>query len=141
MLIGCGIDIEEINRFSKYFANKDDSEAFFNFVYSEEELKNYRKYSAEICLPLSFTCKEAFFKALGISWNNSPIDWKDIQLHFNGPVDTNKPVIKTFGYAKKILNQKKVNKIDFDFTINENYSYFEIILLNTIETNERPSLR
>ena len=51
---------------------------------------------------LSFSCKEAFFKALGVSWTNSNIFWKDIELLFDGP-EIEDYSVELSEYAKETL--------------------------------------
>jgi phosphopantetheinyl transferase (holo-ACP synthase) len=76
---------------------------------------------------LSFSCKEAFFKALGMSWTNSNISWKDIELLFNGPGFENYRV-ELGNYAKEILekNCARIQEAYFDY--NEKFVRFAVIL-------------
>ena len=81
-VIGCGIDIEELNRFTKHISDSKNIRSFANLVFSETEIETNLQLSPEYTFPLGFSCKEAFFKALGVSWTNSKISWKDIELLF-----------------------------------------------------------
>ena len=81
-VFGCGIDLEELSRFDKYIRNNDYS--LMEDICTERELMNVAG-DKRARLALSFSCKEAFFKALGVSWTNSNISWKDIELLFSGP--------------------------------------------------------
>lgn len=89
MIFGVGIDIEDHNRFYKYLEQKNESESLLPVytqsllpVYTQKELYNYVQFNNHLCFAISFCCKEAFFKAFGTSWNNSAIEWHNIELFF-----------------------------------------------------------
>lgn len=129
MINGCGIDTEEFIRFNKHLKNFKGSH-FARFVLSDAEIDNFLKYSPEQCFPIAFCCKEAFFKALGSGWMNSPIDWKDIEIFF-----TDAPEHKTFrielgGHALLLSKQLKISEIRSNYEIFDDHVTFEVILHN-----------
>jgi phosphopantetheine--protein transferase-like protein len=126
---GCGLDIEEVKRFNK-FIKKNDCSLMGN-ICSRRELDNFHgKYiDKRIRLALSFSFKEAFYKALGKIWVNSDICWKDIEILFKSPDFSDYRIIlrKT---AEDILFNNNINLAEVYFTYNKEYVVFQIILLN-----------
>lgn len=127
-VFGCGIDIEELARFDKYIENTDYS--LMEDICTRREFNNLCGYGGDrrVRFALSFSCKEAFFKALGISWTNSNIFWKDIELLFNSP-GFDKYSVQLSAYAKEILvkNNAKVEETALDY--NDEFVMFQVILL------------
>ena len=100
-------------------------------ICTERELMNVDG-DKRVRFALSFSCKEAFFKALGVSWTNSIISWKDIELLFSGPgFDSYK--VHLHGYAKELLlkNKAGIGEISFDF--NDEFVLFQVVLLKQEE--------
>lgn len=128
MIVGCGIDTEEIFRFSKYFTDFSDS-SFINTILTKKEVKNYELHVPSRCLPLSFCCKEAVFKALGESWSTCPIAWKDIEILFSDDSYNNYEIC-LHGYALRLYNQLKATRIISYHSQNKEYVSFEIIILS-----------
>ncbi len=125
----CGIDIEEIARFDAFIKQSDSS--LLRDIWTECEVKNLCG-DEKVRLALSFSCKEAFFKAFGVSWTNSVISWKDIELLFNGPgFDSYK--VHLHGYAKELLLRNKVGIGEISFDVNDEYVMFEVVLLKQDE--------
>jgi len=124
-VFGCGIDIEELSRFDKYIDNIDFS--FMENFCTERELHNV---FGDKCVryALSFSCKEAFFKALGVSWTNSDISWKDIELLFSGP-DFYQYKVNVHAYAKEFLrkNNAVIGETFLDY--NEELVTFQVVIL------------
>lgn len=126
MLVGCGVDIEEHVRFQKYF-ERHNQDTFFKLVYTQREIV-VNQQNPQHFYPLGFTCKEAVFKALGISWTNSPIDWKQVELLFNTDNSKQKPELVIGGYAAHILNERNISTIEFDYQSNKQFALFEVYL-------------
>ena len=124
-VLGCGIDIEELSRFDKYIDNIDVS--FMENFCTERELQNVYG-DKRVRYALSFSCKEAFFKALGVSWTNSDISWKDIELLFSGP-DFYYYKAKMHAYAKELLrkNNARIGEMSLDY--NEEFVTFQVVIL------------
>ena len=100
-LLCCGIDIEDKKRFVKY----NNNFPLKNEIFTGREIINYTKSGNSNMFPISFCCKEAFFKALGQSWTNSDILWKDIELFFFNNLENYK--IKISGKSQTKLKQLK----------------------------------
>ena len=124
-VFGCGIDLEELSRFDKYIRNNDYS--LMEDICTERELINVDG-DKRVRFALSFSCKEAFFKALGVSWTNSIISWKDIELLFSGP-GLHSYKVHLHGCAEELLlrNKTGIGEISFDF--NDEFVLFQVVLL------------
>ena len=128
-IFGCGVDIEELSRFGKH--TEQNEYCLMKDVCTQREIDNLGS-DERLRLALSFSCKEAFFKALGVSWTNSPISWKDIELLFSGPgLDIYK--VHLHGYAKELLlrNQASIGETFFD--VNDEFAMFQVVLLKQEE--------
>lgn len=128
MVFGCGVDIEEIDRFTKHINQKKDPPSFIYEVFSDREISINNAYRKELRFPIGFTCKESVFKAFGISWTNSPISWKDIELIFKGDGLTDYE-IRLGGYAGEIFEKKKITRIDSYLEYNNTYVMFQVIII------------
>lgn len=128
-VFGCGIDIEDLSRFDTYIEHNDFS--FLKNYCTERELHNVYG-DKRVRFALSFSCKEAFFKALGVSWTNSDITWKDIELLFTGP-DLHSYTVHLHEYAKELLikNSLKVGETSLDY--NEEFVTFQVVLLKNYD--------
>jgi phosphopantetheine--protein transferase-like protein len=128
MIYGCGVDIEEINRFTKHLNVHEPPPSFIADVFTEKEISLNNTSRKEIKFSLGFSCKEAMFKAFGKSWTNSPISWKDIQLIFRGeePEDYR---IELSGYAKELYIQQELQRIDSHAEYNETFVMFQVVLI------------
>ncbi len=87
MLYGCGIDIEETDRFLKIFEDPLLYSAFVKDVFNESEVLSFDRINIPLYTTAAFSIKEAFFKSVGKSWTNSGLYWKDICVIFRGDVD------------------------------------------------------
>jgi len=126
---GCGLDIEEVNRFDKYVDANDYS--LMSNICSQRELDNFQDECIDkrVRLALSFTCKEAFYKALGRIWVTSDISFKDIEIIFNDKYLSDYSVTLSDNAEKILLiNNVKLGEILFNY--NEEYVVFQIILLS-----------
>jgi len=129
MISGCGVDVEEFNRFTKHLHNFSVS-PFVNLVLTKEEIENFLLYSPDICLPIAFCFKEAMFKALGESWTEYPVDWKDIQIFFSDYPQHKKYEIKLSGFANQIYSNLKLSHIHCNYSLFDDFIVFEVILYN-----------
>jgi phosphopantetheine--protein transferase-like protein len=129
-VLGCGIDIEELIRFDSKIPTGHNLPGFTQLVYSPTEIESYLKINSEFTFPLSFSCKEAFFKALGVSWTNSYITWKDIELLFNDENNLNDYSIRLSGYAEELFVEKKCRTYESEFELADNYIVFQVVLLS-----------
>ncbi len=128
MLFGVGIDIENHHRFLKY-KNSDSEPDYLLSVFSQKELDNYAKYNSHFCFAISFSCKEAFFKAFGASWNNSKMQWTNIELFFTDIPENKKTSVEFSSFAKELIaTHNIITPPFFDYTITESSIIFESIL-------------
>lgn len=125
---GCGLDIEEVNRFDKYSDVNDYS--LMSNICSKRELDNFQNeyIDKRVRLALSFTCKEAFYKALGRIWATCDISWKDIEILFNDKYFNDYSVILSEN-AKNIFLKNNIKLGEIWFNYNDAYVVFQIILL------------
>ncbi len=128
-VIGCGIDVEELSRFDRHTGGNDD--ALLSDICTEREISNICG-DERVCAALRFSCKEAFFKALGRSWTNSSIGWKEIELLFIGPGLENFRV-EVHGYAGELLSEKNARIGETSFDFNDEVVIFTVILLQDRE--------
>jgi len=127
--IGCGIDIEEFNRFGKHISFRDGVPAFLAMVFTEAEISRNRDHSPELTFPLGFSCKEAVFKAFGRSWTNSAISWKDIEVIFKGNGDIPDYEIRLGGVALEMFNGMGCRRLESSYEMGKKFIIFEVILV------------
>ncbi len=77
-ILGIGIDIEDINRFTKIKLSKNNK--FLNKIFTYSEIEYcFSKKNVASRLATKYTGKEAVVKALG-SMNISNVDYKEIEI-------------------------------------------------------------
>lgn len=128
MIYGCGVDIEEIDRFTRHLDRYEPPPSFIADVFTRKEISLNNTLLKEIRFSLGFSCKEAMFKAFGRSWTNSPISWKDIELIFHGDKPENYE-IELSGYAKELFIQQKIQRIDPHAEYSEIFVMFQVVLI------------
>ena len=79
-------------------------------------------------LALSFSCKEAFLKALGVSWTNSNVSWKDIELLFEGS-GFNRGKVNLLGYARDLLTRNRADIGEISYDVTDEFVLFQVVLL------------
>jgi phosphopantetheine--protein transferase-like protein len=129
-ILGCGIDIEELARFERLIPSPDEVPGFSRLVFTEKEMETNRRIRPDLTFPLAFSCKEAFFKAFGVSWTNSSISWKDIELIFNDEDDLEDYSINLGGYAEDLFHKMKCSTFDTNLKIADQYVIFEVLLFS-----------
>jgi phosphopantetheine--protein transferase-like protein len=128
MVYGIGIDIETHNRFQKYLNADGKPDDFLVSVFSENELNNYRNYPGHLCYALSFSCKEAFYKALGRDWGDACM-WLDIELLFDDAPGLKKARVEFGGRAKDIALSEGISlPPEFDYSMDEHQVIFKALL-------------
>lgn len=127
MIFGVGIDIEDHTRFEKYHNNEKNIRDL-SFLFSENEYVNYKLFDSHLCFAISFSCKEAFFKAM----NNEclpEINFTDIELIFNENPRNNNAEVFFKGEALKVIERNNIiNPPFFEYKIFDNIIVFETIL-------------
>lgn len=120
MIFGCGIDIEETNRFNKHYFDKGILSNLVYDIFTSKEIENFSVFGKEAFLK-GFSFKEAFYKAL----NSTEIDFKDIEIIFANDSDFE---IFTSKKIKAVFIKEKIIDILADFQINEKYVIFKVLL-------------
>ncbi len=78
MLVGIGIDLEQVGRFQRMLRR---SPALLGQVFSLDEQRVFNAQPDPVAhFAAAFAVKEACFKALGRSWLESSLFWTDIEL-------------------------------------------------------------
>jgi phosphopantetheine--protein transferase-like protein len=129
-VLGCGIDIEEFDRFRKYFPLEDEVPDLFRMVFTEEEISCNSEISPHLTFLVAFSCKEAVFKAFGRSWTNSGLDWKEIEIIFNNECDLKDHDIRLGGYAKELFDEMGCTAIQTHVEFNEEFVVSEVLFLS-----------
>ena len=109
MILGLGIDIDEVSRLEKWLNDKKLLERFFN----KEELEYVlsKRDGAAPSLAVRFAAKEAFGKALGTGL--AGIELKDIAVVND---KTGRPFLELFGTALQALKEKGGASIHLSLT-------------------------
>lgn len=107
MIIGVGLDIEEVSRFE---AIRDRRPGLIGGVFTPRERAIHdarpnpaRGYTA------GFAIKEAAFKALGQGWLESSLFWTDIELL--DPLDQANPRVELSGPALKRCRELGIDRV------------------------------
>jgi phosphopantetheine--protein transferase-like protein len=129
-VVGCGLDIEELDRFKDKLPGKSGSSRFAQLVYTPSEINNNLKIQPGITFPLGFCCKEAVFKSFGVSWINSKISWKDIELLFHNEWNLLNYSVRLSGFAEELYKERKCCRIESSIEYTDTYVMFQVILLS-----------
>jgi len=108
-----GIDIIEIARIQKAIDRR--GEAFLHRVYTDSEVKLYRKSPAS--LAVRFACKEAVMKLLGTGRRG--VSWREIETlsHPSG-----KPLLNLYGRAQNEANRLGMKEIAISLSHSKEYA-------------------
>jgi phosphopantetheine--protein transferase-like protein len=129
-VLGCGIDIEELDRFSQHVSFRDGVPGFLAMVFTEEEISRNREVQPQLTFPLAFSCKEALFKAFGKSWTNSPLSWKDIEVIFKDGDGKLEYQIRLNGYASQLFKEMGCVRMESSFEFDDEIVVFEVLFLS-----------
>ena len=124
--VACGVDIEELARFDRHARSADSQ--LLRDICTEREIRNLRP-DRRLHLALAFSCKEATFKALGATWTNSDVSWRDIELLFSG-LGFDEYRIELSGRAKEIFDECGANHVAVSLAHNDEYVLVEVLLLS-----------
>ena len=122
MILGCGIDIEEIERFNKHYYDKGKLSGLIYDIFTSREIENFTVFGTKAFLK-GFCFKEAFYKAL----NNLDVDFKDIEICFAN--ENNFEIFKS-KKINDIFKKLKITDTIADFQITERYVVFKVLLKN-----------
>src|SRR5580765_3924807 len=122
MIIGMGIDVEEVQRVQG--AMERQGERFLKRIFTEneraycEQFKNkYERYAGR------FAVKEAAMKALGTGWTHG-IRWVDIEVVREAG---GKPTLELHGEAKKIAGKLGVKHMAVTITHTASQALAQVI--------------
>lgn len=125
MIFGCGIDIEEPERFNKhYFAEGKLSDLIYD-IFSTREIENFSVFGKEAFLK-GFSFKESFYKAI----HDENVGFKDIEIFFN---KDGRVHIKSSALLTDLLKNLKINEIKTEFQETEKYVISKVILIQINE--------
>lgn len=125
----CGIDIEEISRFKKFVTFPDRVEPFITSVFTSEEIKTSLAFGALLPFAFGFSCKESVFKAFGISWTNSSIKWKEVELLFHEPGNITRYELRLHGYAQQLFKERGYNRYETFAEHTDDFVVFRFLLI------------
>ena len=121
MIFGCGIDIEEVDRFDKHYFEKGRLSNLVYDLFTSKEIENFSVFGKEAFLK-GFCFKEAFYKAL----NNSEVDFMDIEIIFDRQNDFE---IYTSKKIDSIFSDLKISDIKADVKLTNDYAVFKVLLI------------
>jgi phosphopantetheine--protein transferase-like protein len=128
-IVCCGIDIEEISRFRKFISFPDRVEPFITSVFTLDEINRSLAFGSLLPFAIGFSCKEAVFKAFGISWTNSSIKWQEVELLYNGNTDVTQFQLRLSGYARQLFEERGYNFYETYAGFTDEFVIFKFILL------------
>jgi holo-[acyl-carrier protein] synthase len=122
MIIGLGIDMEEVERLQR--AIERQGERFLRRIYTEKERAyceqfkdKYERYAGR------FAVKEAAMKALGTGWSRG-VRWADIEVvRFRG----GRPTLELKGEARRIADRLGVKHIAISITHTAKQAWAQVI--------------
>ena len=121
MVFGCGIDIEEIERFNKHYFDKGRLSDLVYDIFTTKEIENFSVFGKEAFLK-GFCFKEAFYKAI----DNTDIGFKDIEIIFKK--DTEFDILKS-KVVNTIFEKENVSDIKVDFETDVKYVICKVLLI------------
>jgi holo-[acyl-carrier protein] synthase len=123
MVIGVGIDIQEIARLQQAMGRTGD--AFLRRTFTPGELAYCRRQKkTDQHLTGRFCAKEAFFKALGTGWAKG-LAWTEVEVvrRVSG-----QPQLRLLGRAKDLAAKAKVRKVWLSLSHSRDYAAATVIL-------------
>lgn len=127
LIIGCGIDLVEVNRIEKIIKRWQDSFISRIFTsweknYCEKRNNKYQSYAGK------FAAKEALLKALALGLRG--VNWKEIEVKNDG---LGQPIIKISRKLKKIALKKGVHKYFITISHTNDYAIAQVILESQLD--------
>ncbi len=122
MIIGCGIDIVNTERFAAWIENP----ALMNRFFHPDELKDVpvlHKGKAMQSLAVRFAAKEAFGKALGTGL--SGFNLADVCVTKD---KTGKPFLRCYGRAESLLKKRGIDFVHLSLSHEKCYAVAQVIL-------------
>ncbi|HKL09690.1 MAG TPA: 4'-phosphopantetheinyl transferase superfamily protein [Bacteroidales bacterium] len=120
MIFGCGIDIEESERFNKHYFDTGKLSDLVYDLFTSKEIENFSLFGKKAFLK-GFCFKESLYKAFNIDLYG----WKDVEIIFASEQEFE------ILFSKKLealLLEKKIKDIIADFSETTDYVLFKVIL-------------
>jgi len=128
VVLGCGIDIEEHKRFLKFFKSTEPAHYFLS-IFTQGEINNYSIFNTPLCYAVSFSCKEAFYKAFSSAFDNVRIDWREVELMFHDEPGMGRAEVHFNGAVLELsLKNNLILPPDFSYSISDSLVIFETVL-------------
>ncbi len=121
MIIGIGVDIVKVSRFTRWLGNKKLTARFFHE--NELDILSRGSESALQSLAVRFAAKEAFGKALGCGLRG--LQLRDICVV---PDIQGRPRLELSGTAKKLLDESGANRVHISLTHESEYAVAYVVL-------------
>ena len=123
MIIGIGVDIVEIRRFS--VAMERSSERLLLRLFTAEEQRYCKAHRDPVPhFAARFAAKEAVFKALGTGWAKG-VTWRDVEVQKAGQ---EAPVIVLHGEAQRLCAAKGAGNVHLSLSHSEQWVIAVVIL-------------
>jgi holo-[acyl-carrier protein] synthase len=123
MVIGMGIDIQEIAKFDR--ARQRGGERFLTRTFTAlEQAYCLRQKNSSQHFVGRFCAKEAFFKALGTGWAKG-LAWHEVEVV---RTRSGKPELKLSGRADELARKARVKKTWLSLSHSEGYAAAVVIL-------------
>lgn len=120
MIEGLGVDLVKISRIKEIIERWSDK--FTLKLFTEVEINYCSAHKASYLRYAStFAAKEAFIKAHG----RGNLKFKDIEIVRE---ETGRPVVRLFGEAKHLMEQKNINNINVTMTHDGEYAVAVVVL-------------
>ena len=121
-IVGIGVDLISVDRLKRLI--QENGPGILKMIYTDREIDYCanRKNAYELYAAM-FAAKEAFGKALGTGFIGG-IQCTDIEVHLEGG-----SFIETRGSVERIMREKMIGQVIFDYGYNHDFSLATIILL------------
>jgi len=123
LIVGCGIDLVEIDRIEKIIKRWGDNFIFRIFTPLERKYCEKKKNNKYLSYAGRFAAKEALLKALGLGLRGA--NWKEIEVNNN---ELGQPIIKIGGKLNEIALKEGVSNYFLTISHTKDYALAEVIL-------------
>jgi len=123
LIVGCGIDLVEIDRIEKIIKRWGDNFTFRIFTPLERKHCEKKKNNKYLSYAGRFAAKEALLKALGLGLRGA--NWKEIEVNNN---ELGQPIIKIGGKLNEITLKEGVSNYFLTISHTKDYALAEVIL-------------
>lgn len=123
MIVGLGVDMEEISRLREVI--KRHGKIFLERIFTPAEIAYCERHRDPVeRYAARFAAKEATMKALGTGWSKG-VRWRDIEVT---RMPGGRPTIVLHGVAGKHAERMGVHHISLSITHSGNFALAEVIL-------------